>query len=224
MMDRLLPQPCRFCGASGSEHRTGCCSACRADLPWAVPGCRRCALPLPGGDVCGECLADPPAFTATTVAFRYAWPVDTLVKRLKYEGRLADGALLGSLLAERLIAEGVPAPEWIVPVPLHPARLRQRGFNQAREVARALRRELGPDIAPGMLRRIRRTDSQAGLSAPGRRRNLRGAFQCNAKDTPRYVALVDDVVTTASTIRAAAACLRRAGVARVDVWAVARAA
>ena len=109
-------------------------------------------------------------------------------------------------------------------MPLHPARLRQRGFNQAREVARALRRELGPDIAPGMLRRIRRTDSQAGLSAPGRRRNLRGAFQCNAKDPPRYVALVDDVVTTASTIRAAAACLRRAGVARVDVWAVARAA
>lgn len=224
LMDRLLPQPCRFCGADSGANRAACCQACAADLPWAGYGCRRCALPLAGGDICGECLTDPPAFTATTVAFRYAWPVDSLVKSLKYQGRLADGALLGTLLARRLTAEGAPVPECLVPVPLHPAKTRQRGFNQAREIARALRRELGRDLAPGLLERVRRTESQAGLSAPGRRRNLQGAFHVRGRHPPRYVALIDDVVTTASTVRAAAACLRRAGVARVDVWAVARAA
>lgn len=159
----------------------------------------------------------------TTVAFAYQWPVDRLIKALKYQGRLADGALLGALLAEALVRNGAPAPDRLIPVPLHPRKLRRRGFNQAGELANALARHLGFPVDTGLLRRIRQTESQAGLSAAARHRNLRGAFRCDRAPGPDRVALIDDVITTGSTVRAAAACLRRAGVARVDVWAVARA-
>lgn len=223
LLDRLLPQPCRFCGGDGARAQASC-AACTADLPWLPAGCRRCALPLPEGqgDLCGACLANPPPFTVTMAAFVYGWPVDDLVKSLKYQGRLADGALLGALLARSLVQRRAPAPDCLVPVPLHPSRLRRRGFNQAQELARTLSRALGVAVAPGLLRRRRPTDSQAGLSAAARRNNLRGAFSAQGR-VPPYLALVDDVVTTTSTVRAAAACLRRAGAARVDVWAVARA-
>lgn len=159
----------------------------------------------------------------TTVAFAYQWPVDSLIKALKYDGRLADGALLGALLAERLAFARAPLPDRLVPIPLHPRKLRHRGFNQAGELACALGRTFGIPVDTGFLHRRRNTESQAGLSAPARRRNLQGAFHCDRSGCPDRVALIDDVITTGSTARAAAACLRRAGVARVDVWAVARA-
>ena len=222
-LDLLLPQPCRFCAETGADG-CACCRPCRADLPWLASCCAGCALPLTtdAGDLCGRCAADR-SFRRAFAAFRYEWPVDTLIKGLKYNGRLADGRLLGQLLASHLASLRAPRPEAIVPLPLHDRRLRRRGFNQAGEIARQLSFELGLPTIHDLLFRRRETAPQPGLSAAARRRNLQGVFACRLPRGPRHVALVDDVVTTTATVTAAAACLRRAGIERVDVWAVARA-
>jgi len=115
-------------------------------------------------------------------------------------------------------------PNAIVPVPLHPTRLRERGYNQALELAKPLAREFGLVLAPGLLRRTRATAAQSDLDAVARRNNLRGAFEVDTNHAaPAHVALLDDVMTTGTTLREAARTLKRAGVARVDVWVLARA-
>lgn len=223
-LDGLLPQPCRFCAGLGEAGRA-CCSACAEALPWRRHGCARCALPLPNpaDSLCGQCLKSPPPFTRTVAALHYRWPVDVLIKALKYQGRLADGRLLGTLLGHYLASTNAPRPELLLPVPLHDRRLRRRGFNQAQELSRALQRALDIPLCPETLARARDTDPQTGLSASARRRNLQGAFVCRWRPEARHVALIDDVVTTGATARAAARCLIRNGVERVDIWAVARA-
>jgi Predicted amidophosphoribosyltransferases len=113
-------------------------------------------------------------------------------------------------------------PEAIVPVPLHISRLRERGFNQAHELARPLARHLGIPLRPGWLERTRRTDAQSDLDAEGRAGNVRGAFVARVPSGIRHVAVVDDVMTTGATLAACTLALKRGGVERVDVWALAR--
>ena len=127
-------------------------------------------------------------------------------------------AVLAAALAPRV----EPLPARLVPVPLHRNRLRRRGYNQAVELARPLGRALGLPVAPRLCRRQRPTPAQAELTGSDRRRNVRGAFAV-AAPVPRHVAIVDDVVTTGSTVGELARVLRRAGAERVEVWAVARA-
>ncbi len=117
-----------------------------------------------------------------------------------------------------------PLPAALLCVPLHESRLRERGYNQALELAKPLARALHLPLHPHALRRIRSTQAQSGLDARARRRNLRGAFEIDPAQTlPTHVALLDDVMTTGSTLRECARVLRKAGVQRVDVWALARA-
>jgi ComF family protein len=146
-----------------------------------------------------------------------------LVGGLKFHGKLAYGRLLTELMAEYLepmLKHGVP--ELIVPVPLHPTRLRSRGYNQALELAHPLGRHLGIPIAPFICRRQRNTAPQVKQAMEGRHSNIQGAFQVVGRIQARHVALVDDVVTTGATVAELARTLKRAGVERVDVWAVAR--
>jgi ComF family protein len=179
-------------------------------------------LPLPNPDtpLCGECIGMPPAFDAATIPFLYAPPVDALISQLKYRGELSVGRLLAGQLSTRVKARRL---DLLLPMPLHRTRLRHRGFNQAAELCRALSRETGVPWAPNRLRRVRAGDTQRGSSRQERRRNVRNAFRWSAATAcPPRVALVDDVVTTGATARAAAACLKRAGARWVEVWAVAR--
>jgi ComF family protein len=219
------PGTCLLCAAS----RTGeidLCRDCAADLPRNEPACTICAEPLAPTDaeprVCGACLGDPPPFDSSVVPFRYAYPLDHLVQGLKFRNQLACGRVLGQLFAENLLARAAPLPEAIVPVPLAPGRYRQRGYNQASELALSIRRCTGITVMSDVVIRQRETSEQAGLDRKARRRNVRGAFAAIAPLRARHVAILDDVVTTGSTVRELAAMLQRAGAEQVTVWAVAR--
>ncbi|WP_305805145.1 ComF family protein [Stenotrophomonas sp. YIM B06876] len=219
----LLPLRCLVCGEAGSGE-CDLCADCRATLPWTAAACDRCALPLPlpvhGGvaTLCGPCLQQSSPLQQTRAAFVYGAPVDALVRRFKFHQDLAAGHLLSRLMAEPW--RGAPMPQAIVPVPLHPARLRQRGYDQALELARPLARQLQLPLCHG-LRRVRGTAPQSELDAGARRRNLKGAFVA-LPGVSAHVALLDDVMTTGATLHAAATALRRAGVQRVDAWVCAR--
>ncbi|MCL6713039.1 ComF family protein [Pseudomonas sp. R2.Fl] len=216
----LLPPRCLVCREHGGNG-LDLCPICFDSLPWNRTACDRCALPLSTPGRCGQCLRQPPPLDATRAVFLYAAPLDRLLPRLKFHRDLAAGRLLAELMAGSLDPE--PRPDVLVPVPLHRDRLRQRGYDQGLELARPLARRLELPLLPDALRRVRNTAPQSELDAHGRRRNLRGAFQAAATATlPDHVALIDDVMTTGQTLHAAAAALRRAGVARVDAWVCAR--
>lgn len=219
----LWPGRCLLCDAGGAAGHD-LCVACAAGLPWARLACPRCALPLSSqARACGACLRKAPVVDAAYAAFAYRAPVDRLLPRLKFHGDLAAGRLLAGAMA--VAFADVPRPDALVPVPLARARLRQRGYDQALELARPLARALGVALVPGGLQRIRDTEAQSRLDALGRRRNVRGAFAPGpGAGLPGHVALVDDVMTTGATLQAAAVALRRAGVERVDAWVCARVA
>lgn len=218
----LWPPRCLLCGEAGRPGRD-LCPSCAQALPWNRSACLRCALPLPQpAAACGDCLQHPPPLAQTHAALVYAFPVDRLLPRLKFHADLACGRLASQLMAEAFAA--VPRPEALIPLPLHRARLRSRGYDQALELARPLSRTLGLPLLDGVLLRRRATAPQSRLDAGARKRNLRGAFAVEPAATlPSHVALVDDVMTTGATLRAAAQVLRRAGVGRVDAWVCARA-
>lgn len=224
-IDRLVPARCVLCGA-GCEGTLDLCRGCAAGLPWLAPGCARCALPLPGGPAaaCGACLARPPRFSACEAAFSYAFPVRELILRFKQGGDLVAGRVLGTLLAQRLapLARAQPPGAVLLPMPLHRARLRQRGFNQAGLVAREIARETGIPLRQSLARRERPGRDQKQLGATERRVNLRDAFGAHPC-TGRCVIVVDDVLTTGASADALAGALLEAGAAEVRVWCVARA-
>ncbi|HET7931470.1 MAG TPA: ComF family protein [Rhodanobacteraceae bacterium] len=221
-LDALLPAHCLLCGARGQGHLS-LCPDCAAELPRNQVCCARCALPLAvPAPLCGRCIKRAPAWDAAWVPFRYEWPLGQLETRFKFGGDLAAGRTLSLLWAAATHPEVLP--EAIVPVPLHRSRLRRRGYNQALELARPLAKTLGRPLLPDALQRTRATAAQTDLSAIQRRRNVRGVFAVRDRAAlPAHVALLDDVFTTGATLGECARVLRRAGVQRVDVWALARA-
>ncbi len=220
----LLPPHCLLCGGDGAGDRD-LCAACARDLVRNRVCCPRCALPLATpAPLCGECLTRAPPFAAAFAPFVYTSPLDQLFARFKFGGSLAAGRVLAELWLDAWRDASPPLPSAIVPVPLHAGRLRERGYNQALELARPLARALAVALRPEWLLRVRATPAQSNLDAPTRRKNLRGAFAVAAHASlPAHVALVDDVMTTGATLAECTRTLRRAGVARVDVWALARA-
>lgn len=223
---RLMPGRCVLCAAT-SDRAVDLCIECEVALPWNTACCGHCALPLTANETrCGRCQKSAPQFDAAYCAFRYAWPLDGVVTRFKFSGDLAAGRVLSHLLAQRLherLLGAANRPQMIVPVPLHRERLRERGFNQALELARPLAAALRIPLLPEALRRTRATPKQSDLDGLHRRRNVRGAFAVDADVHGLHVAIVDDVITTAATVRECAKALKRAGAATVQVWAVARA-
>jgi ComF family protein len=218
---RAWPAHCLACGGRGAGGRD-LCAACHCGLPWLRSACPRCALPLPTpGSVCGECLRDPPPLDAIHAAFLYAPPLDRLLPRFKFHGDLAAGRLLAALMCET--APSMPNDAVIVPIPLHRKRLRQRGYDQALELAKPLAAACGFPLRDDLLHRARATAAQSRLHADQRKRNLRNAFEVDSElALPSCVVLVDDVMTTGATLHAAAKALRKAGVARVEAWVCAR--
>lgn len=225
LLDAVLPPRCLLCGAEAEQER-GLCAACHADMPRNDCCCQRCALPLehPAAE-CGSCLRREPPFARAWAPFRYAHPLDLLEARFKFRRDLAAGKALSGLMIEAARAD-LPSdmPERLYCVPLHPDRLRERGYNQALELAKPLARALGMPLDSTTLIRSRSTRAQTGLDAKERRRNLQGAFRLvTDTDLPDHVAILDDVMTTGTTLRECAEVLHKAGVARIDVWALARA-
>lgn len=196
------------------------CAACDGDLP-RLPAalCPRCGLQSPGNALCGRCLARTPPYDATLAALAYAFPADALVHALKFRGELALAGLLGNLLVERIRARVV---DCVIPVPLSAKRLRERGYNQAVELARPLAAAARAPLEVALCQRARDTPAQIELPWDERERNVRGAFHCPRPLAGARVAVVDDVMTTGATLGEIAATLKRAGAAQVENWVVAR--
>jgi len=220
----LLPPVCLICGLRARDG-LDCCAGCEADLPIIGSQCRRCGLAMPvPSRACGRCSRRPPAFDRTWPAFDYSGPIERLVHRFKFHRDLAAGRALAALTARRLAAQGALRPQAIVPVPLHWRRHVWRGFNQSRMLADDLSGRLGSIPVAELLSRSRATPAQSGLPAARRGANVRGAFRARRPGCRlRHVALVDDVMTTGTTLDACARALKKVGVERVDVWVVARA-
>lgn len=215
-----LPSACLLCAAQLPARRY-LCAACDAALPWLGPACTRCATPLPSAGVCGRCQQQPPRYDAAIAALRYEPPVAQWVQQLKFQRALAHARLMGELLARHL----PPAPpiDAIVPVPLHANRLRGRGFNQALEIARPLAAVFGIPLSIDALVRTRATAAQTELPRARRRANVRQAFAVRRELPGLRIAVVDDVMTTGSTLDGVAAALKRAGAKEVHAWVLARA-
>ncbi len=215
---RLLPQDCAVCGQGSGNCLV--CAACEAALPHlGGPLCPVCALPVAESAICGACQTTPPHFDATSAAFRYAFPVEHLVQELKYRHRLPLAVWLADALARHV---GSPGVDCILPLPLSPQRMRQRGFNQAQEIARPLARRLGIPLLSGACSRVLDTAPQAGLPWKARRANIRNAFECAIDLTGKSIAVVDDVMTTGATLNEFARTLKLHGANRVENWVGAR--
>ena len=192
------------------------CGPCDAELPrLREPLCPRCALASPSGAICGRCLAQAPHYDATVAALAYAFPADALIHALKFRGELALAPFLGKLILEKISTEEV---DCLVPVPLSGARLRERGYNQAVEIAR----HVGGRLELDGCARERDAPPQAGLDREARRRNVRGAFRCTRSFKGERIAVIDDVMTTGATLDELARALKAAGAERVVNWVACR--
>ena len=216
---RALPQACALCAAPSGSALV--CSACDAALPRLGPACPCCALPSPPGVLeatpCGQCLARPPPWTRASAAFAYAYPLDRLVVALKYRGMVAYADFLADAVSARVDVQ----PDVLVPVPLARSRQRQRGFNQAGEIARRVARTCGIPLCHG-LDRVLEAPAQAASDRRERMRNMRHAFVGRPALAGRRIAIVDDVLTTGATLAAASRAARRAGADVVAAFVVAR--
>ncbi|MES1195690.1 MAG: ComF family protein [Steroidobacter sp.] len=167
----------------------------------------------------------PPRYQSSYCAFEYGYPIAEFIRAFKYGHSLTHARILGTLLADYVNAQHRDEwPQCIVPVPLSSQRFHRRGFNQAIELGRVISDSLNIPLHANLLERVRHTVEQAGLSRRERKKNLRNAFAIVGNDMPDHVAILDDVVTTGSTMNEIARTLKRAGVRHIEVWAVARAA
>ena len=219
-----LPQRCELCVAPAGGRLL--CAECERSLPRIALACPVCGLPAPRRRTCGQCSADPPPFAATVAAFAYQFPVDRLLQEIKYGGRIAlvewAGSSLGAVASAALSHRHAgDRPNRVVALPLAPSRQRQRGFNQAREIAVHVARRTGLPVATP-LRRVAAGAPQARLPWRRRRANVRGAFAVSSPVHGARIALVDDVMTTGATLSEAARTLVEAGAERVECWVVAR--
>ena len=228
----LLPPRCVLCGRPGSRPRFDLCRACESELPRLDQACPRCGLPREtrhesrsGDDGCPHCPPEPIAYSRCHAPFVYEFPVADLLQSLKYEGALANARVLGTLLACAGAEQGLAGTmDAVIPMPLHESRLIARGFNQSYELARFVSRSLVIPCDVRALHRTRVTQPQVGLSRSARRENVRSAFVADrARVAGRRLILLDDVITTGSTVAAAASALRSAGAVEVQAWSVARA-
>ncbi len=211
---------CMLCDEPGGTI-PNLCEACSRELPAVREPCIACGASTPTHvDLCGACANRYPPVDRTICAVAYASPVDYLIGRLKFHRDLRVVPTLAGLLQRAIASE--PDVDWLVPVPITPARLRERGFNQALEIAQYLSKDRGMRITRSVHRRNRSEPPQSSLTnSAARRANVAGAFEARAV-LEGHVAIVDDVVTTGATVNALARCLKSAGATRVDVWAVAR--
>ncbi|WP_232020223.1 ComF family protein [Sulfuriflexus mobilis] len=219
--------PCLLCGDLHDRPDLDICPGCYHELPWLPAACPRCANPLTDTHtaLCGQCQQQMPAFDRTVALFRYQPPLDRLILDLKFHGQLSHARLLGAIMAQHLEHHHrhVRHVDCLLPVPLHPQRLRERGFNQAIELARPLAKRLGIPIDSQHCQRQRPTHGQSALPLSKRAANIRNAFAVNPPPHWQHVAIIDDVMTSGHTVNALAMALKRQGVEEVSVWCCCRA-
>lgn len=224
----LLPSSCILC-AQNTGSSANLCSACKHELPILSHSCFKCARRLLGDKntalICGFCLKNSPPYDATYALFDYEKPIVQVIKALKFQHQLSHAKALGDLLIERILYDWYrekPLPDLIIPMPLHPQRMCERGFNQAIEIARPIAKKLRLPLDFLSIKRVKNTAPQTFLKADLRRKNMENAFEMSGNFHGKTVAVVDDVITTGSTITAFCSVLRAHGFLRIDVWCCAR--
>ena len=218
LIDSLLPKRCPLCSTRTNQ---GFCTNCQQLLPWIISGCEICGSELHEVGVCGNCLSIRPHYDHSVIPFRYSEPVSGKIQALKYHYQLQYVSTLSEMICLRVWKDPYPLPQVLIPVPLHRNRLRQRGFNQALEIAKVIGRQLGIAVNSSLLERDTDTAPQTALGEAERISNLNHAFKATCPIRLAHVALVDDVVTSGSTVNAAARTLKHAGVDTVSILAVA---
>lgn len=229
-IDLLLPPACLLCGQLlvAADGHNSFCRGCQAGItPIGPAHCPLCVQPFPDATsrhLCGNCHEQPPPFSSVHAAGLYQGTLRDAIQRLKYRDQITLAKPLGQLLAQLVDNEQHAfQPHCIVPVPLHPQRLKKRGYNQALELARPVAHQLRVPLGMGLLQRVRRTPQQQGLTAVERKHNLRDAFTLNAEIAGLRILLVDDVMTTGETVRECCRKLLLGGAAEVQVAVVGRA-
>lgn len=224
-LTHLFPARCILCGNKGVENRD-LCAACYVELPRNSPRCYRCAndfdAPHSQTRICPKCLADSPAFDETLAPFVHHRAIRYLIIQLKFHNHYPSARLLGGLLAD-YVKQTAELPDCIIPVPLHKNRYRERGFNQSIEIARVVAKNLSVPLDLNSCQRHRDTAHQVGLRGDERNDNMKNAFSISPDFRAKHVALVDDVMTTGSTVHELAAALKKAGCHRVQVWVCSKA-
>lgn len=238
----LFPSRCILCQQTVStsqissampsrcDNGTEICARCYQSQPFNSPCCVRCALPLAddiaGETLCGRCISRLPAFDYAYSLFRYEDDIIRLVHQLKFSEKITYARSIGEMLLSAFISDDyfkAEKPDCLLPVPLHISRLRQRGFNQSIEIARVMAKRLHIPLEYDAVIRQRSTTAQTGLNARQRQKNIKGAFSIVKKINHKHVLIIDDVVTTGSTVNELARLLKKNGVQRVGVLSIARA-
>lgn len=224
----FFPNVCCFCERATDTGRDLCVD-CQVSLPWLNDRCFRCGLLLQDGKesiTCQKCIESPPSFDRLCALFNYELPVTKLITGLKFGEKLGYGRILGELMSEKVCHEWYKKealPDALIPVPLHPKRLRQRGFNQALELLLPVKKRCQLPVLLDVCQRVRKTKPQSLLNRNRRGRNMQGVFEVIAPLKCEHIAIVDDVVTTGSTVSALSAALKLAGATQVDIWCICRA-
>jgi ComF family protein len=239
----FIPAQHCLCCRTPVNRSLALCEACEADLPWQPPSCSHCGLwraevvsqrRLNNDDnpqfTCMNCQHLPPPFDYCSSVFAYESPISTMIKRFKEHAGFHEARCLGDLLhasfRQSYVEQECAAPDFLLPVPLHSARLRKRGFNQSAMLANSISKRSAIPVLWHACNRRGSTHTQRGLNAAERRENMRSVFVAGSQITQisrRHVAIIDDVVTTTATVSAMADILKSHGAARIDVWCVARA-
>lgn len=227
----VYPNVCLCCNDKG-ENGLDLCSRCYTRLPSIQNACDICAIPLAQNDsednmphICGACTQHSFNFDHAHAPFLYEDFVRTAVHQFKFNHKLHYGKLLGQLLAQQIALQNISIPEVLIPVPLHKKRLQKRGFNQALEISHVLAKQFDSFVSKNSIKRVCETKAQMELPAKKRRANVKNAFVLQSAANLagiKHAVIIDDVMTTGSTVNEVAKCLKEAGVKRVDVWCVAR--
>ncbi len=221
--DWLFPPQCTHCQQHTGGAKLGYCSQCYADLPFIEHSCQQCGQPFSGlSDHCGKCLSSPPTFDQCFCPFEYASPISDDICRLKYGDQPQISRQLASLFLNELQQYGLVRPQALVAVPMHPAKLRERGFNQSIQLAKQLGKALDIPVLQGILAKTTITPRQATQTLTQRKTNVAGSFSIQESVPYQHVAIVDDVVTTGATVEEISKILKKNGVDYIQVWGIAR--
>ena len=225
-LSRNIPKQCLLC-LSPTQNKYLMCSSCEEDLPKNTVHCVICSTPFNATQmtekilVCGTCQKMPPHYTTSVIPHFYATPLKQLITQLKFHNNLTYAPLLSQSFVKEM-KKRKKLPECIIPVPLHKQRLRERGFNQALELARIVANQLKIPLDYSLCQRDKATPFQSGLSAKQRKQNLKNAFSIVKAHSYKHVAIFDDVVTTGTTVDELARKLKQSGVETIEIWAIAR--
>ena len=212
---------CLICDGISLKHLP-ICQACLDELPKNLHPCQQCGVKIETKTlkICGKCQHTPPQYDTTIAPYYYEHAIKHLIIELKFYKKLHNVNLLGKLLAQHITKQQLP--EYLIPIPIHRKRLSKRGFNQSMELCRVLSKELDIPILPNAILKKKITKAQASLTAKQRKQNLKNSFAINQDIKAQHIAIIDDVMTTGTTMNEMARLLKKAGIKQIEAWVCAR--